>query len=98
VTFRAAISWYPVDPITIPNCRIADSDNVDILGNHVHPTAQMLFSKFLGNNIWSVECSFFKKTIRPCTQSEMFSLGLKSMKIHFNIFRGQHKSPDLNIS
>jgi len=33
---------------------------------------------------------FIKITIRPYTQPEAFSLGLRSMKKHFNIFPGQH--------
>jgi hypothetical protein len=40
---RAAISWYSASHIITLNGRITTSDYVDILGNHVHPTVQMLF-------------------------------------------------------
>jgi len=33
----------------------------------------------------------FKVTIRPYTQPEVFSLGLRNMKMHFDIFPDQHK-------
>jgi hypothetical protein len=45
------------------------------LGNQVHLMIQMLF---------------LKKTMPPFTQLELFSHGLKSMKMNFNIFPGQH--------
>jgi hypothetical protein len=35
---------------------------------------------------------FFKITIHPYTQPDVFSLGLRSMKMHFNIFPGQHNA------
>jgi hypothetical protein len=35
---------------------------------------------------------FIKTTIRPYTQPEVFSLGLRSMKMHFSIFSGQQNS------
>ena len=38
----AAISCYAAGPILTLNGRITASDYVDILGNHVHPTVQML--------------------------------------------------------
>jgi hypothetical protein len=31
-----------------------------------------------------------KKTVPPFTQLKLFSYGLKSMKVKFNIFPGQH--------
>jgi hypothetical protein len=80
----AAICWYSTGPITTSYVRIAASDHVDILGNHVHPMVQMF-----PNN-----CAVFQDDNSP----ELFSLGLRSMKMHFSIFRGQHSSPDLNIS
>jgi len=33
---------------------------------------------------------FFKIAVHPYIQSEMFILGLRSMKMHFIIFPGQH--------
>jgi hypothetical protein len=38
----AEIPWYSAGPIITLNGRITASDYVDILGNHVHPTVQML--------------------------------------------------------
>jgi hypothetical protein len=38
-----AISWYSAGPIITVNDRITASDYVDIVGNQVHPTVQMLF-------------------------------------------------------
>jgi len=63
------------------NGRITASDYMDILGSQVHPVVQMLFP----NND-----AIFAMTIRQNTQPEMFSLSLRSMTIHFNIFPGQH--------
>jgi hypothetical protein len=36
------------------------------------------------------QCGLPKKTMPPFTQMELFSHGLKSMKVNFNIFPGQH--------
>jgi len=44
VTIWAAMSWYSAGPIITMNVRITASDYVDILGNHVHPMVQMLFT------------------------------------------------------
>jgi hypothetical protein len=52
---------------------------MDILGNQVHPVVQM----FPNND------AIFKMTLHPYTQPEVFSLGLRSMKMHF-ICPGQH--------
>ena len=52
------------------------TDYVNILGNQVHPMDHTLF---LNND-----------TICPYMQPEVFSLGLRSMKMHSNIFPGQH--------
>jgi len=41
--FWAAISWYSACSIITLNGRITISDYMDILGNQVHPTIQMLF-------------------------------------------------------
>jgi hypothetical protein len=40
---------------------------------------------------------FFKMTIRPYTQLEVFSLGLRSMKMHSQHFPWPAQLPDLNI-
>jgi hypothetical protein len=53
----------------------------DRLGNQVHPMIQILFPKM---------------TMPPFTQLELFKHGLKSMKVNFNIFPGQHNH--LNIT
>ena len=50
----------------------------------------------LGNQVWSrcfiTMIQFFKKTICPYTQPAVFSLGLRSMKMYFNIFPDQHNT------
>jgi hypothetical protein len=38
---------------------------------------------------WTTK-QFSKTTMSPFTQLELFSYDLKSMKVNFNIFRGQH--------
>jgi hypothetical protein len=54
---------------------------MDRLGNQVHPMIQALF---LSN------VAVFQHDNAPITQLELFSHGLKSMKVNFNIFPGQH--------
>jgi hypothetical protein len=54
---------------------------VDRLGNQVHPMIQTLFPN---NDAVSQDDN------PPFTQLELFSHGLKSMKVNFNIFPGQH--------
>jgi hypothetical protein len=44
VMIWAAISWYSAGPLITLNGRIAAREYVDILGNQVHPTVQMLFA------------------------------------------------------
>jgi hypothetical protein len=51
------------------------------LGNQVHPMIQTLFP----NND-----AVFQDDNAPLTQLELFSHGLKSMKVNFNMFPGQH--------
>jgi hypothetical protein len=46
VTIWTTISWYSAGPIITLNGRITTSDDMDILGNPVHPMVQM----FLCNN------------------------------------------------
>jgi hypothetical protein len=41
---------------------------------------------------------FFKTTVPPLTQLDLFSHGLKSMKVNFNIFHGQLNHQVLNIT
>ena len=55
------------------------TDYVDILGKQVYPVVQMFPND-----------AEFKMTIRSYTQPEVFSLGLTSMEMHFNIFLGQY--------
>ena len=81
VMIWAAISWYSAGPIINLRCRIAANDYVDILGNQTHPLIPTFFPKML---------HFFKITIRPYMQPQLFSLRWRSMKIHFNTFPGQH--------
>jgi len=52
---------------------------MDMLDNQVHPVVQI----FPNNDAVFQDDSF---PIQP----GVFSLGLRSMKIHFNIFLGQH--------
>ena len=81
VMILAAISWYSAGPIINLRSRIAASDYVDILGNQTHPLIPTFFPNMM---------HFFKMSIRPCIQPEVCSLGLRSMKIQFNSFPGQH--------
>jgi hypothetical protein len=75
------ISWYSAGPITILSGRITAGEYLDISGNQVHLMVQMSSPKHY---------AVFKMTVRPHKQSEVFSLGLRTTKMHFNIFPGQH--------
>jgi hypothetical protein len=75
VLIWAAISLYFAGPLIIRNCRIIPSDYMDILVNQFRPMVQMLFH----NKAVS------KMIIRPYIQPEVFSLGVRSMKMHLNI-------------
>jgi hypothetical protein len=81
VMIWAATSWYSAVPIITLNGRITASDYVDILGNQMHPMVQMLYR----NND-----AVFQDDILPIHTAKVFSLGLKSMKINFIVFPGQH--------
>jgi hypothetical protein len=70
-----AIFWYFAGPLITLNGRITASDYRDILGNQFHPMVQMLFPNI----------AVFKMIIGPYLKPEMFSLGLRSMKMHLNI-------------
>jgi hypothetical protein len=80
VTIWATISWYSSGLVIALSGQINASDDVDILGNQLRPMIQRLF----------LTMQFFIMTFRPYTQPEVFSLGLTSMEMHFNIFPGQH--------
>ena len=58
------------------NGRITASDYVDILGSQVHQMVQVLFP----NND-----AVFQDDDSPYTPPKVFSLGLRSVKMHFNI-------------
>jgi len=81
VLIWAAISWYSTGLIITLYVRIIASDYMDILGNQVHPMVQILFPD---------NDARFKVTDRPYTQAEVFSRGLRNVKLHFNSFPGQH--------
>jgi hypothetical protein len=72
---------YSVGPIITLHGRITAWEYVDRLGNQVHPMIQTL----LPNND-----AVFQEDSAPFTQLELFSRGLKSMKVNFSIFPAQH--------
>jgi len=76
----AAISCSSAGLIITLNGRITASVYVYILDKQVHPRVQM-FPKMLQS---------FKITNRSNTQPQVFSRGLRSLKIHFSIFPCQH--------
>jgi len=61
------------------NGRITAGDYGDILGSSMHPMVQF----WLPNND-----AIFQDDDSPYTQPEVFSLGLRSMKMNFTIFSG----------
>jgi hypothetical protein len=71
----AAISWYCAAP------KIALSGGIAARDYMVHPVVQFFSLTMM---------HFFKITLCQYTQPVVFSLGLRSMKMHFNIFPGQH--------
>jgi hypothetical protein len=66
-----------VGPIITLHGRITAREYVDRLGNQVHPMIQTAMQ-------------FSKTTVPPPTQLELFSHGLKSMKVNFSIFPDQY--------
>jgi hypothetical protein len=82
VMIWAAICWHSAGPVITLNGRNTASDYVDISGNQVHPVVQVLFP----NN----DAIFQDDNSLIHTQPEVFNLGLRSTKRHFNIFPGQH--------
>jgi len=69
---------YSAGPVLTLSGQITASDYVDILGSQVHPVVQVLFPN--SDAIFQDDS--------PCPQPEVFSLGLRSMKVHFNICSG----------
>jgi hypothetical protein len=72
---------YSAGPIITLHGRITAREYVDSLGNQVHPMIQTLFP----NND-----TVFRDKTPTFTRLELFSHGLKSMKVNFNIFPGLH--------
>jgi hypothetical protein len=72
---------YSVGPIITLDGSITAKEYVDGLDNQVHPMIQMLFQ-----NKYAV----FLVDSTPFTQLELFSHGLKNMKVKFNVFPGRH--------
>jgi len=76
----AAISWYSAGLIITLNGRLTASDYVEILGNQVHPVVLMLFPSNGG---------ICQDDNSPIHTTKVFSVCLRSMKMHFNTFPGQ---------
>jgi hypothetical protein len=72
--------WYSVGPIITFHGRITAREYVDGLCNQAHPMMQLLFT----------DDAVFQDDSAPFTQMELFSCGLKSMKVNFSMFPGQH--------
>jgi hypothetical protein len=70
-----------VSPMITHHGRIIAREHVDRLGNQVYPT---LFTLLPNNG------AVFQDDSVPFTQLELFSHGLKSMNVNFNIFPDQH--------
>jgi hypothetical protein len=71
---------YSVGPMITLYGRITAREYVDRLDSHVHPMIQTLF----------LNDAVFQDENAPIHTAELFSHGLKSMKVNFNIFPGQH--------
>jgi hypothetical protein len=71
-----AISWYSIGPILTLHGQITAREYVERLGNQAHPMIRTLFPK--------------NDAVFQVAQLELFNHGLKSMKVNFNIFPGQH--------
>jgi hypothetical protein len=81
VMIWAEISWYSVGLIITLRGRITARKYMDRLGNQEHLMLQTLIPSY---------DTLFKIIMPPFTQLELFSHGLKSMKVKFSIFPGQH--------
>jgi hypothetical protein len=71
---------YSARPVITLHGLITAREYVDRLGNQVHPMIQTLFP----NNDAALQ-----DDNAQFTQLELFSHGLRSMKVNFNIFSGQ---------
>jgi hypothetical protein len=72
---------YSVDTIITFHGRITARECMDRLGNEVHT---MIQTSFLNND------AVFQDNNAPLTLLELFSHSLKSMKVNFSTFPGQH--------
>jgi hypothetical protein len=72
---------HSVGPIITLHGRITAREYMDRLGNQVHPMIQMLLSN---------SDTVLQDDNIPIHTAELFSHGLKCMKVNFNIFPGQH--------
>jgi hypothetical protein len=79
---RNTIVQYSVGPIITLHGWITAREYLDRLCNQVYPMIQTLFP----NSV----VQFSKKPMPLFTQLEVFSHGLKNVKVNFNIFPGQH--------
>jgi hypothetical protein len=75
---------YSAAPVLTLNDQITASDYVDILGNQVHPLVLVL----LPNSDAVIQDDLPIHTARS-----VFFLSLRSIKMHYNIFSGQHTCP-----
>jgi hypothetical protein len=78
---RHTVGQYSVGPIITLQDRIIAMQYVDSLGNQVHPMIQTLFPNNDG---------VFQGNKPTFTQLQLFSHGLKSMKVNVSIFPGKH--------
>jgi hypothetical protein len=79
---RYIVVQYSVGPIITIHGRNTERECVYRLGNQVHPMIQTLFPK--ENAVFADDRNGGIQT------AELFSRGLKSMNVNFNIFPGQH--------
>jgi hypothetical protein len=78
---RNIVVQHSVGPIITLHGRITAREYVDRLGNQVHPMIRTLFPS---------NDAVFQEDNAPIQRLELFRHGLKSMKVNFNIFPGQH--------
>ena len=81
MTMWAAISWYSGGPVIALNGCITAGDYIDFSSNQVYQMVQMLFPN---------SDAVFQDDSSPIHTTKVFSLGLRSMTMDFNIFPGQH--------
>jgi hypothetical protein len=75
------MAQYSVGPIITLHGLITAREYVNRLGKQVH---HMILTLFPNNG------AIFQHDSASVTQLKLFSHGLKSMKVNFNIFLGQH--------